>query len=114
MTAKIFWPAWYRVEREKQNGFNFDNKFSGTAQSQICRNNNRLQISCYSKYRVILNDCSRSRPCPCYEIFAAFILCIGLIFCLANKTVLTSAAIARIEIPSLKRCAIEFDTDNSV
>jgi hypothetical protein len=23
-------------------------------------------------YRVILNDCSRSRPCPCYYIFAAF------------------------------------------
>jgi hypothetical protein len=23
-------------------------------------------------YRVIINDCSRSRPCPCYEIFAAF------------------------------------------
>jgi hypothetical protein len=23
-------------------------------------------------YRVILNDCSRSRPCPCYHIFAAF------------------------------------------
>jgi hypothetical protein len=21
-------------------------------------------------YRVIINDCSRSRPCPCYEIFA--------------------------------------------
>jgi hypothetical protein len=21
---------------------------------------------------VIINDCSRSRPCPCYEIFAAF------------------------------------------
>jgi hypothetical protein len=24
------------------------------------------------KYSVILNDCSRSRPCPCYYIFAAF------------------------------------------
>jgi hypothetical protein len=23
-------------------------------------------------YRVIINDCSRSRPCPCYYIFAAF------------------------------------------
>jgi hypothetical protein len=23
-------------------------------------------------YRVILNDCSRSRPCPCYYVFAAF------------------------------------------
>jgi hypothetical protein len=23
-------------------------------------------------YRVIINDCSRSRRCPCYEIFAAF------------------------------------------
>jgi hypothetical protein len=22
-------------------------------------------------YRVIINYCSRSRPCPCYEIFAA-------------------------------------------
>jgi hypothetical protein len=22
-------------------------------------------------YRVITNDCSRSKPCPCYEIFAA-------------------------------------------
>ncbi|CAH1364001.1 unnamed protein product [Tenebrio molitor] len=21
---------------------------------------------------VILNDCSRSRPCPCYYVFAAF------------------------------------------
>jgi hypothetical protein len=24
------------------------------------------------KYRVILNDCTRSRPCPCYYVFAAF------------------------------------------
>jgi hypothetical protein len=27
-------------------------------------------LSCW--YRVILNDCSRSRPCPCYYVFAAF------------------------------------------
>jgi hypothetical protein len=26
----------------------------------------------FLKYRVIINDCSRSRPCPCYYIFAAF------------------------------------------
>jgi hypothetical protein len=25
-----------------------------------------------AKYRVILNDCSRSRPCSCYYVFAAF------------------------------------------
>jgi hypothetical protein len=26
----------------------------------------------YTMYRVIINDYSRSRPRPCYEIFAAF------------------------------------------
>jgi hypothetical protein len=30
------------------------------------------------KYRVIINDCSRSKPCPRYEIFAA--LCIILMW----------------------------------
>jgi hypothetical protein len=29
----------------------------------------------------ILNDCSRSRLCPCYEIFAAFMLTVNFFRC---------------------------------
>jgi hypothetical protein len=31
-----------------------------------------IPVKAATMYRVIINDCSRSRPCPCYEIFAAF------------------------------------------
>jgi hypothetical protein len=32
-----------------------------------------------TKYRVILNDCSRSRPYPCYYIFAAFMWTVSFV-----------------------------------
>jgi hypothetical protein len=37
------------------------------------KNTPRRETFSLARYMVIINDCSRSRPCPCYEIFAAFI-----------------------------------------
>jgi hypothetical protein len=36
------------------------------------KNTPRRETFYLARYMVIRNDCSRSRPCPCYEIFAAF------------------------------------------
>jgi hypothetical protein len=32
-------------------------------------------------YRIIINDCSRSKPCPCYDIFAASLWTVNFCQC---------------------------------
>jgi hypothetical protein len=61
---------WNGLSEEIVNTSNpniFKNKLDAHFDDEADRFPSRLQF-----YWVILNDCSRSRLCPCYYIFAAF------------------------------------------